>query len=61
MTNEDNGENIMNNTKTVLLMPEPPKNFQVRNIILEIHKDRNNECKIQPIYIQGILYPQKTT
>ena len=52
---------MINSSKTVLLMPEPPNNFEVRNIILEIYKDRNNECKIQPIHIQGILYPQKPT
>ena len=47
------------NSKTALLIPEPPNNFEVKNIVLKISKDRNSKYKIQPIYIQGILYPQK--
>lgn len=47
------------NTKTALLMPDPPNNFDVRNITLKISKNRNNRYEIQPIYIQGILYPKK--
>lgn len=47
------------NTKTTLLMPEPPNNFEIRNMILRFSKDKNNKCRIQPIYIQGILYPRK--
>lgn len=49
------------NTKTTLLMPDPeqPNNFEIKNITLKISKDRNNKCRIQPIYIQGILYPRK--
>lgn len=49
----------MNNTKTALLMSEPPSDFQVKNITLKISKQRNNKYKIEPIYIQGILYPRK--
>ncbi len=40
-------------------MPDPQNNFEIRNITLKIFKDRNNKYEIQPIYIQGILYPQK--
>lgn len=45
----------MANTKTALLMSEPPSDFQIKNIILRISKKRNSEYKIEPIYIQGIL------
>lgn len=45
----------MSNTKTVLLMPDPPDNFQIKNIIFRISK----KYKIEPIYIQGIFYPRK--
>lgn len=45
----------MNNTKTALLMPELPNDFQIKNITLRISKQRNNKYKIEPIYIQGIL------
>lgn len=41
----------MNITKTALLMPEPPNDFQIKNITLRISKQRNNEYKIEPIYI----------
>lgn len=51
----------MNNTKTALSMSEPLNNFQIKNIILKISKQRNNKYKIEPIYIQGMLYPKKTT
>lgn len=27
--------------------------------MLRISKDRNSKCRIQPIYIQGSLYPKK--
>lgn len=27
--------------------------------MLRISEDRNSKCKMQPIYIQGILYPKK--
>lgn len=49
----------MTNTKTALSMSEPPNNFQVKNIILKVSKKRNNRQEIEPIYIQGILYPRK--
>lgn len=49
----------MANTKTALLMSEPPKDFQIKNITLRIFKKRNNKYKIQPMYIQGILYLNK--
>lgn len=49
----------MNNTKTALLMPEPPNDFQVKNIILKVSKKRNSRQEIEPIYIQGILYMRK--
>lgn len=45
----------MNNTKTVLLMPDPSDNFQIKNIILRVSKQRNEKYKIEPLYIQGIL------
>ena len=48
-------KNTMTNTKTALLMSEPPSDFQIKNIILRISKKRNSEYKIEPIYIQGIL------
>lgn len=47
------------NTKTILFMPDSSNNFEIRNITLKISKDRNNRYEIQPIYIQGILYPRK--
>ncbi len=47
------------NTKTTLFMPDSPNNFEIKNIILRISKNRNRKCKIQPIYIQGILYQRK--
>lgn len=47
------------NTKTALLTPEPPNNFEVKKYCIEISKDRDGKCEIQPIYIQGILYPRK--
>ena len=40
----------MNNTKTTLIMPESPNNFEIK---------QNSKYRIQPIYIQGILYPKK--
>lgn len=49
----------MSNTKTALLMLEPPNDFQVKNITLRISKQRNNRYEIEPVYIQGILYPRK--
>lgn len=49
----------MNNTKTALLTPNPPNNFQIKNITFRISKQRNNKYKIEPIYIQGILHPRK--
>lgn len=49
----------MNNTKTALLTPDPPDNFQIKNIILRVSKQRNNKYKIEPIYKQGILYSRK--
>lgn len=49
----------MNNSKTALLTPDPPNNLQIKNITLRIFKQRNNKYKIEPIYIQGILYPRK--
>lgn len=49
----------MNNTKTALFMPDPPNNFEIKQIIMKISKDRNSKYRIQPIYIQGILYPRK--
>lgn len=52
-------ENTISNTKTALLMSEPSNDFQVKNITLKISKQRNNKYKINPIYIQGILYPKK--
>lgn len=52
-------KNTMTNTKTALLMPEPPNDFQAKNIILKVSKKRNNKQEIEPIYIQGILYPRK--
>lgn len=52
-------KNTMRNTKTALLMPEPPSDFQVKNITLKISKQRNNKYKIEPIYIQGILHLNK--
>lgn len=54
-----NGEKQMNNTKTTLLMPDPPNNFEIKQITMKISKDRNNKYRIHPIYIQGILYPSK--
>lgn len=49
------------NTKTTLFLPDPkpPNNFEIKHIMLKISKDRNSRHKIQPIYIQGILYPKK--
>lgn len=47
------------NTKTTLAMPDPLNNFEVKNIVLKILKDRDGKCRMQPIYIQGILYPKK--
>ncbi len=47
------------NTKTTLPMPDPTNNFEIRNIMLRISKDRNSKYRTQPIYIQGILYPKK--
>ena len=52
-------KNIMNNTKTVLLMPDPSDNFQIKNIILRVSKQRNEKYKIEPIYIQGIFLSKK--
>lgn len=49
----------MSNTKTALLMPEPPNDFQIKNVTLKIYKKRSNEYKIKPIYIQGILRPNR--
>lgn len=49
----------MNNTKTTLLTPDPPNNFQIKNMTLRFFKQRNNKYEIEPIYIQGILYPRK--
>lgn len=49
----------MSNNKTTLLMSEPPNDFQIKNITFRIFKKRNNQYKIEPIYIQGILYPRK--
>ena len=52
-------------TKIVLLTPEPLNNFQIKNITnitnitLRFSKQKNNKYEIQPIYIQGILYPRK--
>lgn len=36
------------NTKTTLLIlePDPPNNFEIRNMTLRITKDRNNKCRI---------------
>lgn len=48
----------MNKTKTALLMPDEPDNFQIKNIVLRISKDRNNNQILIPLYIQGILYPK---
>ena len=48
---------IMKNTKTALLMPDEPNNFQIKNIILKITKDEKKKYEIEPLYIQGILYP----
>lgn len=55
------GENYIMDatTKTALLMPDPPNDFQIKNIILRISKQRNNKYEIKPIYIQEILYPRK--
>lgn len=49
---------IMNNTntKTVLFTPNPPNNFQIKNITLRILKQKKNKYEIEPIYIQEILY-----
>ena len=47
------------NTKTALLTPEPANNFQIKKYILKISKQRNSQYEIEPIYIQGILYPSK--
>ncbi len=47
------------NTKTALIMPDPPNNFGIRNITLRISKDKENKFRIQPIHMQGILYPRK--
>ena len=47
------------NIKTALFTPDSPNNFEIKNIILRISKNRNSKCEIQPIYIQGILYPRK--
>ncbi len=49
----------MNNTKIALSNPEYQNGFQIKNIVLKISKKRNNEYKIKPIYIQGILHPSK--
>lgn len=49
----------MNNTKTTLLIPDQPDNFQIKNIILRVSKQRNNKYEMEPIYIQGIVYPEK--
>lgn len=49
----------MNNTKTALLTPDPPDNFQIKNITLRVSKQKNNKYEIEPIYIQGILYSRK--
>lgn len=57
------GENYImdTNTKTTLFTPEPPNNFhfQIKNITLRFSKQKNNKYEIEPIYIQGILYPLK--
>lgn len=55
------GENYIMDatTKTALLTPDPPDNFQIKNITLRVSKQRNNKYEIEPIYIQGILYPRK--
>ena len=47
------------NTKTTLFFPDQPNNFEIKNIILRISKNRNSKCEIYPIYIQGILYSRK--
>lgn len=47
------------NIKTALLTPDPPNNFGIKNVTLRISKDKNYKYRIQPIYIQGILNPQK--
>lgn len=47
------------NTETTLFMLDLPNNFEIKNIILRISKYRDRKCRIQPIYIQGILYPKK--
>lgn len=49
----------MNNIKTELLMPDLPNNFEIKNMILIINKDRNNKYDMKPVYIQGILYPDR--
>ena len=46
----------MKNTKTALLMPDEPNNFQIKNIILKITKDEKKKYTMEPLYIQGILY-----
>lgn len=47
------------NTKTALLTPDPPNNFEVKNIVLKISKDRDGKCEIYPLYIQGIFISKK--
>ena len=49
----------MNNDKTTLLIQEPPNNFEIKKIVIRIFNKRNSKCRIQPIYIKGILYPKK--
>lgn len=49
----------MSNIKTTLLMPDPPNNYETRNITMRISKQRNSKYKIESIYIQEILYPRK--
>ena len=43
-------------------MMEEPNDFILNKVVLSFKKDRNNnnEWKIKPLYIQGILYSIKT-
>ena len=40
-------------------MPDLPNYFEIKQIIMKFSKQKNNKYEIEPIYIQGILYPGK--
>lgn len=47
------------NTKTVLLMSDPPNNFEIRNITLRILKTEITDMKYTQYTYKEFLYPRK--